>query len=82
MHSTADLCILLIVQEEPPAEVLEELGMIESKDLAPAPSEHEDGLGAAGPLFRRIVLGNGCEVPLTMARDILEVLHEDGHVEG
>merc|ERR1711865_601605 len=29
------------------------------------------------PMFRRIVLGTGCDVPLRMARDILEALAED-----
>jgi len=71
-------------QEEPPREVLEELDMLESKDLMKdlpkelavkptTPPEFSDDT----PLFRRIVLGNECEVPLTMARDIVEALHED-----
>jgi len=58
-------------QDTPPPEVLEELDMGEmSRKLSGAQADED-------PLFRRIVLGNGCEVPLTMARDILEALRED-----
>jgi len=47
-----------------------------------------EGMGKSGgggsppqsPLFRRVVLGSGCEVPITMARDILDALREDAEL--
>jgi len=59
------------MQAVPPQEVLEELDMVEQ------PERVESELAEKGPLFRRIVLGCGFDVPYTMARDILEALRED-----
>mmetsp|Transcript_2800 Transcript_2800/g.4339 ORF Transcript_2800/g.4339 Transcript_2800/m.4339 type:complete len:238 (+) Transcript_2800:51-764(+) len=58
-------------QGVPPRDVLEELDMVEQPDRI------ETELAEKGPLFRRIVLGCGFDVPYTMARDILEALRED-----
>lgn len=61
-------------QEEPPAEVLKELAKAQPEDIG-MPEDIDIPEADPGPLFRRIVLGNGCDH--RMARDILEALHED-----
>lgn len=48
---------------------------------AAEPSDDEADLGgpapSLSPRYRRVVLGTSCEVPLMMAKDILNVLRED-----
>jgi len=72
------------VEVEPPREVLDELQI----DSGPRGDEDaDDPLGERSlpqeeeaeesPLFRRIVLGAKAEVPLRMARDILDAVRED-----
>mmetsp|Transcript_60372 Transcript_60372/g.124931 ORF Transcript_60372/g.124931 Transcript_60372/m.124931 type:complete len:293 (+) Transcript_60372:47-925(+) len=77
------------VEVEPPQEVLDELHIDDGSPTAAhleatEPPEHEacseerDAQEDDGsPVFRRIILGAKAEVPLRMARDILDAVRED-----
>ncbi|CAE7215882.1 unnamed protein product [Symbiodinium pilosum] len=71
-----------LVEVQPPQEVLDELQINESGSPIlqeplerEEPSEQEEVDGS--PVFRRIILGAKAEVPLRMARDILDAVRED-----